>query len=128
MDFIFPAVRLNKFDGRSLKNNIITSIEPIKRKFRISTGIVLEQNLTPEKISRLAAQIYRINSNSGLLEIKPDIISNNFISTGVFYYPWLKIIFSRDNKIEKHILINLFSKHWTDDLTTDFAKEAQLYV
>jgi hypothetical protein len=128
LEILDPTINSSKFDGVSLKSSIFHKVEPLKRKLSLSSGLIAGQNLPAQKIAELANKLYKINKKTGFLEMKPDILSQQLVSIGTLYYPWLKVMFSKNHKIVKTVIINLFSKQWTDNLTSKLAKEALKYV
>lgn len=125
LDFL-NITNKQKMDGISLLPAIIhpNALLP-NRTFFIESGMFPNQDFTKEKAIELGKKIYKVNPDTGELELKPNelINVNNQKLYGVISGNWILALYPDDN-IYIPVILNLSTGEWIDNLESDFAKSS----
>lgn len=112
-------------DGISLLHSIINPQQNLpQRTFFIESGMFPNQDFSKEKAIELGHILFRVNPDSGELEIKPQelININNNKLYGVIQGDWILALYP-DEKSYIPVIQNLATGAWIDDLHSDFAQQ-----
>lgn len=113
-----------EMDGISLLPSILNSQHKLpERTFFIESGIFPNQILSKEKSLEIGREFYRVNPNTGNLEIKPNKLRdfNEQKLYGIIKDNWVLALYP-DEKTYIGIIQNLSTGGWVDDLNSQFAK------
>lgn len=113
-----------KMDGVSLLQTILTSMHVLpSRIFFIESGMFPNQLLSKQKSIEIGARFYKVNPDSGELEIKPDKINtvNQQKIYGIISGDWILALYP-DKETYVPVIQNLTTGLWIDNLHSDFAK------
>ncbi|HCA90005.1 MAG: sulfatase [Legionellaceae bacterium] len=116
-------------DGISLLSFIKHSSQYVEnRLFFLESGLAPNAILTKEKILTLAQQIFQINPQNNLIEMKPTALClvNAAKIYGAIQYPWLLALYP-DKTRYITVLLNLKTKIWQDDFSSSFIKHAPFH-
>ncbi|MGL5741801.1 MAG: sulfatase-like hydrolase/transferase [Legionella sp.] len=113
-----------KMDGISLLSAILNPgyILP-QRTFFVESGIFPNQKLSKEKAIQIGEQFYRVNPQTGELEVKPDKLKEFEEQKlfGIIEGNWILALYPDENTYIP-VIQNLSTGDWTDDLHSGFAQ------
>lgn len=124
---IFSFLNVNgipNMDGISLLQSIINPKYGLpQRTFFIESGMFPNQDFSKEKAIELGHILFRVNLDTGELELKPkELVNiNNNKLYGVIQGDWILALYP-DDKSYIPVIQNLSTGQWIDDLHSDFAK------
>ncbi|CZI75159.1 TPA: sulfatase-like hydrolase/transferase [Legionella pneumophila subsp. pneumophila] len=125
LDFL-NITKKQKMDGISLLPTVLNPNTPLPhRTFFIESGMYPNQDFTKEKAIELGKKIYKVNPDTGQLELRPDelIQVNNQKLYGVISGNWILALYPDDNTYIP-VILNLSTGEWIDNLQSDFAKSS----
>lgn len=125
LDFL-NITKQQKMDGISLLPTVLNPDTPLpQRTFFIESGMYPNQDFTKEKAIELGKRIYKVNPDTGQLELKPDelIQVNKQKLYGVISGDWILALYPDDNTYIP-VILNLSTGEWIDNLQSDFAKSS----
>lgn len=121
LDFLHLSTP-HTMDGISLMNAILDPhfVLP-QRLFFIESGMFPNQLITKQKSVEIGQHFYKINPNTGELEIKSIKTINKQKIYGIISGDWVLALYP-DKTSYIPVIQNLASGLWTDNLHSDFAK------
>lgn len=113
-----------KPDGISLTDVIFKHSKLEDRFIMLESGMLANQSLTRDKLIAYAHQLFEVNPNNTLLEVRQNQYAelNAKKLYGVIYKNWVLALYP-DDKHYVFVILNLATGLWTDNLETSFIKQ-----
>lgn len=122
----FSGLKMHRMDGISLLDHLSNKHStPPDRAFIMESGMLPNQLITAKNASQLGRKIFNVGKHNNQLEVRERELStlDAMKLYGVIDGDWVLALYPDDNGYLP-IIQRLSDDHWTDDLTSEFAKNS----